>query len=154
MIRKANIKDAESIGRILCQVNNVHAKVRPDIFIEGKKKFSDEELKEILKNSEPEFYVYEINNEVCAYVCVEIHEYEECEFRHKRKELYVEDLCVDENYRRQGIASKLLDYVVELGRNKACDYLTLHVWELNEGARVFYEKEGFSPLKTLMEKKL
>ena len=37
MIRKADIKDAESIGRILCQVNNVHAKGRPDIFIEGKK---------------------------------------------------------------------------------------------------------------------
>ena len=154
MIRKADVKDYEAIGRILYQVNALHAKGRPDIFIEGTKKFSDEELKEILKGSSQEFYVYEIDNEICAYVCVEIHEYEKCESRYERKELYIEDLCVDEKYRRQGIASKLLDYVVELGRNKGCTYLTLNVWDFNEGARIFYEKEGFSPLKTIMEKKI
>lgn len=154
MIRKANVNDSESIGRILYQVNALHAKGRPDIFIEGTKKFSDEELKEILKGDEIEFYVYEINDEICAYVCVEIHEYEKCESRYERKELYVEDLCVDEKYRRQGIASKLLDYVIELGRNRGCGYLTLNVWNFNEGAKAFYEKEGLLPLKTIMEKKL
>ena len=153
MIRKAELKDIEAIGRILCQVNDVHAKGRPDIFIEGKRKFNDEELKEILSNDELEFYVYE-EDEVCAYACIEMHEYPKSENRHARKEIYVEDLCVDEKYRHQGIATKLLDYISELGKQRGCDALTLNVWACNKGAEAFYKIYGMQPFKTVMEKKL
>ena len=151
MIRRANVNDYESIGNILYQVNALHAKGRPDIFIEGTKKFSDEELKDILSDDKQEFYVYEVNDKICAYVCVEIHEYERCESRFERKELYIEDLCVDEKYRHQGIASELFEYVKELAKEKGCGYLTLNVWKLNEGAQKFYEKMGMKPLKIIME---
>ena len=153
MIRKAELKDIEAIGRILCQVNDVHAKGRPDIFIEGKRKFNDEELKEILSNDELEFYVYE-EDEVCAYACIEMHEYPKSENRHARKEIYVEDLCVDEKYRHQGIATKLLDYISELGKQRGCDALTLNMWACNKGAEAFYKIYGMQPFKTVMEKKL
>ena len=153
MIRKAELKDIEAIGRILCQVNDVHAQGRPDIFIEGKRKFNDEELKEILSNDELEFYVYE-EDEVCAYACIEMHEYPKSENRHARKEIYVEDLCVDEKYRHKGIATKLLDYISELGKQRGCDALTLNVWACNKGAEAFYKIYGMQPFKTVMEKKL
>lgn len=153
MIRKAELKDIGAIGRILCQVNDVHAQGRPDIFIEGKRKFNDEELKEILSNDELEFYVYE-EDEVCAYACIEMHEYPKSENRHARKEIYVEDLCVDENYRHKGIATKLLDYISELGKQRGCDALTLNVWACNKGAEAFYKIYGMQPFKTVMEKKL
>ena len=34
-IRRAGVKDADEILRLLVQVNNVHSKNRPDLFFEG-----------------------------------------------------------------------------------------------------------------------
>ena len=150
MIRKAELKDIEAIGRILCQVNDVHAQGRPDIFIEGKRKFNDEELKEILSNDELEFYVYE-EDEVCAYACIEMHEYPKSENRHARKEIYVEDLCVDEKYRHQGIGKALYHQVVEEAKKNDCYEITLNAWPGNESALKFYEKMGLKTRSIFLE---
>lgn len=152
MIRKAELKDYEGIRDLLFQVQDVHAAGRPDIFKRGSKKFSDVELREILKGKGLTFFVYEKDEEVQGYVCVELKETKESDSRFKRRELYIEDLCVDMFHRHEGIATKLLDYVTKLAKKKECDCLTLNVWELNEEARAFYEARGMFPLKTIMEK--
>ena len=154
MIRRAELKDSEDLMRILYQVHALHAQGRPDIFIEGAVKFSQEELQTIIESDWPVFYVYEEEGKVKGYVCLEEHAYEKSGSRNGRRELYIEDLCVDERYRHQGIASKLYDYVLGVARNGNYDALTLNVWDFNEAAKKFYEKMGMRPLKTIMEKKI
>ncbi len=152
MIRKAELKDIEAIKQLLYQVQYLHASGRPDIFKKGTKKFTDGELKEILTGKGLTFFVYEKEERILGYVCVQLIDEKETASRHKRRQLYIEDLCVDERYRNRGIGSKLFEYVSKLAIKKDCDCLTLNVWELNEEARRFYESKGMFPLKTIMEK--
>ena len=44
MIRRAEKKDIAELARLLYQVNNVHAKGRPDLFKMDRRKYTDEEL--------------------------------------------------------------------------------------------------------------
>lgn len=153
-IRKANINDVNGINALLYQVQDVHANGRPDIFIKGTKKFKDEELIEILNGNDLFFYVYEANKKILGYICIKIIIESESFSKYARKELYIEDLCVDENYRHQGIAKELYDYIIELAKKEGCSHITLNVWELNKNAKEFYRKMGMNPLKTIMEFKL
>ena len=68
-----------------------------------------------------------------------------------RKVLYIDDLCVDEKLRGQGIAGALYKKVLEYARELGCDAVTLNVWCGNDGAMKFYEKAGLKPQKIGME---
>ena len=52
IIRKAKEKDIPRILELLEQVLQIHADIRPDIFIPGTTKYTIDELREILKNKE------------------------------------------------------------------------------------------------------
>ena len=67
------------------------------------------------------------------------------------KTLYIDDLCVDEATRGRGVGRSLFDHVLAYAREAGCHDVTLNVWELNPGARAFYERMGMRPLKTCME---
>ena len=57
-IRKAEEKDITRIIELLGQVLQIHADIRPDIFIPGTTKYTVEELTELLKNKDkPSFKV-------------------------------------------------------------------------------------------------
>ena len=51
MIRKAEERDIPRIIELLGQVLQIHADIRPDIFIPGTTKYTVDELKELLKNN-------------------------------------------------------------------------------------------------------
>ena len=68
-----------------------------------------------------------------------------------RRELYIDDLCVDENRRGQGIASKLYHHVMDYAKNCGCKAVTLNVWCGNDNAMHFYDKMGMRPRNITME---
>ena len=51
-IRRASKKDIEGVNRLLSQVLEIHANIRPDIFISGTKKYTDIELAGVFANDE------------------------------------------------------------------------------------------------------
>ena len=57
MIRDAKEKDIPRILKLLEQVLQIHADIRPDIFIPGTTKYTIDELREILKNKEKPIFV-------------------------------------------------------------------------------------------------
>lgn len=152
MIRTANENDINSLISLLYQVHAVHAKGRPDIFIPGGIKYTKENIKEILKNEKTPIFVFENEeNAVLGYVFCEIKETKGDTSLVDRKTLYIDDLCVDENARGQRVGRALYDYVVNFAKSINANSITLNVWELNDGAKAFYEKCGLKPLKTVME---
>lgn len=152
MIRRAIEKDIPAINSLLSQVLEVHATGRSDIFKTGTKKFTDEELIELIHNDEKPIYVYEENDEVLGYTFIEYDISKGSNSKQDRKSLFIEDFCVDEKHRRKGIASKLFEFCEELAVKENCDSVTLNVWNFNDDAIAFYERMGMSPLKTIMEK--
>lgn len=59
-----------------------------------------------------------------------------------RPGLYIEDLFVDENYRRRGFGRSLLLYVARLAHERQCGRLEWSVLDWNEPAIEFYKKLG------------
>ena len=66
--------------------------------------------------------------------------------------LYIDDLCVDEAVRGQGVGRALYERVEALARELGCHDIMLNVWECNPGAKAFYEALGLVPYQTGMEK--
>ena len=60
--------------------------------------------------------------------------------------LYIEDLFVDEDYRRRGYGRALLLYVARLAKERHCGRLEWSVLDWNQPAIDFYTKLGASPL--------
>ncbi len=68
------------------------------------------------------------------------------------KTLYIDDICVDENCRGMHVGNAIYEHILQFAKDSGCYNVTLNVWELNPGARAFYEKMGLVPQKTTMEK--
>lgn len=154
-IRRATETDIDGINFLLRQVLEIHAEGRPDIFISGRKKYSDSELKSIIADDNTPIYVaQDEGGRILGYAFCVYQITKNNSILRDRKTLYIDDLCVDEACRGRHIGTALFEYVKQVSEDNTCDSITLNVWCLNEAAMRFYEKCGFSPLKTVMEKKL
>ena len=154
-VRRAINKDIGRIGELLVQVNNVHAAGRPDLFVMDCRKYTDDELKEIIADDNRPIYVC-VNDEdvVLGYGFCVIEDIAATNNMPARKNMYIDDICVDEACRKQHVGSNVYEYITNEAKNMGCTSITLNVWELNPVARKFYENMGLSPLKTMMEKVL
>ena len=153
MVRKATTNDIQRILELLVQVDMVHHEGRPDLFKGPATKYNAEELQKIINDETTPVFVCE-NDE--GYVaghafCI-----------HKQvigdsvltdvKTLYIDDICVDEKARGQGVGTQLYKYVVDYAKKNGFYNITLNVWTCNPGAQKFYEAMGLKPQKTCMEK--
>ena len=55
--------------------------------------------------------------------------------------LFLEDIFVLEEYRRQGIGDKMFDYCVKMAKRKGCGRVEFIVLKWNKTAQKFYEKK-------------
>lgn len=151
-IRCAEEKDCEKIMDLLSQVLEIHAGIRPDIFISGTTKYGKQELSEIMKDDNRPIYVAaDEEDNVLGYAFCILTKQPETNQMVQFTSLYIDDLCVDEKHRGEGIASKLFNYVKSEAIRLGCRELTLNVWEGNDNARQMYEHLGMKPMKTYME---
>jgi len=59
---------------------------------------------------------------------------------------HITNVAIAKEYRRQGVASRLIDSFITLAKEKALVLMTLEVRASNEGAIRLYEKKGFVPV--------
>jgi GNAT superfamily N-acetyltransferase len=64
-----------------------------------------------------------------------------------RPGIYIEDLFVDEPFRRRGFGGALLRYVAKLANERQCGRLEWSVLDWNEPAIRFYKKLGAVPMR-------
>ena len=154
-IRRADIKDADKINELLFQVAKIHANGRPDIFKTATKKYSDQELIEIINNDDSPIFVATDEKDFClGYAFCVFQKTKDSILLQDRKTLYIDDICVDENSRGKHIGKSLYDFIENFAKENGFDNITLNVWSFNQSAYKFYEKCGMTPLKTTMEKRL
>lgn len=152
-IRRAEIGDIPRITDLLLQVHKVHSDKRPDIFRRGSKKYTEEELREIIADDERPIFTAVIDGRVEGYAFCVFQRYDDNSLE-KFTTLYIDDLCVDQNHRHEHIGTELYKYVLEFARESGCHNVTLNVWECNESAMKFYSSLGLSVQKTTLEQLL
>lgn len=150
-IRFAVKNDIEQIDNLLYQVHKIHADARPDLFIQGEKKYTDEELLDIINNREySPVFVAIINNEIVGYAFCQV--IRTSKNNRSINTLYIDDLCVNESKRGNNIGTEILNYVTDYAKKNNFYNITLNVWALNESAKKFYENNGMKIQKYGMEK--
>ena len=150
IIRKANTKDIEAIDKLLYQVHNLHSTIRPDLFIKGKKKYSDLELLSIINDDTRPIFVYVEEDTIIGYIFCIVKD-ETSESHTKIRSMYIDDLCVDKVHRGHHIGKLLYEYAKEYAKSINCFNIYLNVWEGNESAKKFYEALGMKVQKTTFE---
>lgn len=152
IIRRAEKKDIDGINKLLRQVLDIHHSGRPDIFKSGAKKYTDDELEEIMRDDTRPIFIAIEGERVVGYAFCVFVQHNDDNILTDIKSLYIDDLCVDESMRGKHIGRELYLFVLDFARVSGCYNITLNVWSCNESAYKFYEKCGFLPQKTVMEK--
>ena len=150
-IRLAEPRDIPGMISLLYQVGGVHHEIRPDIFREKAIKYTPADLEQLLKDETKPIFVYDDGGFVAGYCFCQHKIIEDTPLSVGRQELYIDDLCVDENHRRMGIANALYSHTLSYAKATGCNMVTLHVWNGNDGAVRFYEKMGMTTRYFMME---
>ena len=151
-IRPAEKRDIPDLVRLLLQICRIHHDGRPDIFKYPAAKYGEPELEAILADpSTPVFVACGADGAVAGYAFCAVKEKKDDRLFCDLKTLYIDDLCVDESLRGQGVGRALYDRCVSFARDAGCGSLTLNVWSCNPAAVRFYEKCGMVPQKIGME---
>lgn len=94
---------------------------------------------EIMINQVAQYFVFEWDSNVVGYVGIWLLE----------TEIHITNLAVVPLLRRQGIATKLLEFVEEYGKKLKYSHFSLEVRENNDKAIQLYEKLGYNKTKIL-----
>ena len=151
MVRKAQSQDIDGLIRLLKQIANLHHQGRPDIFKFGGQKYTREELEDIINDkNRPIFVAVDDSNYMKGYCFCNLHTPAH-PVMEKRLTLFIDDFCVDETIRGQGIGKKLFGEVLAYAHEQQAHNIDLNVWSFNEGAIKFYENLGFAVQRQAME---
>lgn len=152
LIRRAMKKDMDRINELLLQVCMVHHRGRPDLFKPIAKKYTDEQLLEIIEDDgRPVFVAADGQDRVLGYAFCILQRQTAHNIMTDIKTLYLDDLCVDEALRGQHVGRRLYEAVLDFAKEQGCYNVTLNVWSCNEAAKKFYERCGLVPQKIGME---
>lgn len=150
-IFRAARADIPGILELLDQVGQVHHQIRPDIFKETCLKYSENDLLEIFQDERRPVFVAKMGSFVAGYCFCQLKDYPDSATFIDRRELYIDDLCVDEGHRSSGVAQALFAHASAYAKSLGCQFVTLNVWCGNVGAEKFYEKMGLRPRNIMME---
>ena len=150
-IRRAREKDLDKVLELLSQVLEIHAAIRPDIFISGTTKYTREELLVIFEDdAKPVYVAVDEEDGVIGYAFCQLKQQPFSNNMIQFQSMFIDDLCVDDDARGQHVGQALFEHVKKEARRLGCYEVTLNVWEGNE-AKTFYEKMGMKVKESQME---
>lgn len=133
-------EELKKVNKLAVQVHELHVKWDSDLFKSVEEVISKDYFERKIKDEE--IFIAKAENEIVGYVIFKIDEKDYQSMRY-RKQLSIEAICVDENYRGKGIGTALLKYIKKVAKEKGCTDLYLTVNKENEKAIKLYEKFGF-----------
>ncbi len=150
-VRFAREENLEQVNVLRRQVNDLHVAGKPEVFKPG---FSDE-LRDyvytIFRDPEQRIVVAEVNGTICGFAVLHHINKPENPFMYERDFLDIDEFCVGEDHRRQGIASAMIRFIRDFAKGQGYHRIELNMWEFNRDALAFYEAAGFTSFRRYME---
>ena len=151
MLELATAADREAVNEIAAQVHDMHVSWRPDIYEMVEELYPEARFLEAV--NQRQLYVAKIDGVVAGYVLLKIREYNWSGMIY-RKVMLVDEFCVDEICRGQGIGTEMMMEVRALAKAFGCTDLQLGVYPQNDDAVGFYQKCGFTIRSIEMQRKV
>ena len=150
-IRPAAEADFEAVNRLRRQVNDLHCAGRPDIFKSGFGEALRDHLRAYFASETNDLIVAEADGQIAGFAMVDYISRPASDYNLARSFYHVAEFGVDAPFRRQGIATALMDFMKADARQRGFDRIELDVWAFNDDALAFYEKAGFTTYRRFME---
>ena len=151
LIRFAEEKDLDQINELRKQVNVLHTAAEPEIFKPGFPAELRDCVHTILNDPEKKIVAAESNGAICGFAILHHIHKPETPYMFVREYLDIDEFCVDQSYRRQGIGSELIRYIRAYAKETGFHRIELNMWEFNQDALAFYESSGFETYRRYME---
>ncbi len=142
-VRYAERGELPEINRLRAQVNDVHVSGRPDIFRAGFNEELQNHVYQAFDSEDSDVIAAVSGGEICGFATVKYIVKPESPYSLERRFYQIEEFGVDEQHRRRGVATALIDFCKSEARAKGFDRIELDYWAFNEGAEKFYESVGF-----------
>ena len=150
-VRLARENELGRVNELRMQVNALHVAGKPDVFKPGFGEEIRNYIYEIWNDPEKYIAVAEKDGYVCGFAVLAHINRPENPYMKERDFLDIDEFCVDEAFRRQGIASEIIAFVRDFARRKGFHRIELNMWEFNQEALAFYETAGFRTFRRYME---
>ena len=150
-IRFAQENELLRINELRKQVNDLHVEGEPDVFKPGFNNELSNYIYEIWNDPEQEIVVAELNGTICGFAVLHHICRPDNPYMYERNYLDIDEFCVDDKWRRKGIATALISFIRDYAREKGFNHLELNMWEFNHDALAFYEAAGFVTYRRYMK---
>lgn len=151
MLQLARSEDREAVNALALQVHTMHTAWRPDLFSLTDVLYPEARFEHAVK--ERQLYVAKIGGITVGYTLLLIRNYD-IPGLVKRRVMLIDELCVHESCRNQGIGKHMMDDIRALAKAFGCTDLQLGVYPQNDAAVAFYQKCGFTIRSIDMQRKV
>lgn len=151
MIRKVEDKDYEDLVKLVYQVHELHYEHRPDIYVDGNP-LPKEYFDNMLNDENALNIVFEENGKIMGLLMAEKKHNNAIPIAKERITYFIDDIVVDNNFRRKGIGKALYEYLLDIAKSDNVDSIELNVWAFNKSALKFYESLGMTVKNMKLEK--
>ncbi len=154
-IRKLREIDYDTVSQFMAELHKLHAESRPDMYRQMEEigtVYTKEEFYSMLQNDEMITLVADTEEGELLGICIATIRETKHPIMVPKKTVYIEDIYVSQQYRKQGVGISLYQSVERLAQDIGAERIDLCVWNFNEAALCFYEKAGMKPQRWLMEK--
>jgi len=130
--------DRDVVNRLARQVHGLHVLLQPDIYEmpEGEL-YPQERYDQALQDKE--LYLAKVEGIPVGYALLRVRQ-----TLSGNKVMLLDELCVDEACRRQGLGTEMMKFIHVLAKAQGCHHLELNVNAKNEAALRLYEKCGYA----------
>ncbi len=150
-VRLARENELDRVNELRMQVNALHVAGKPDVFKPGFHEELRNYVHTIWDDPEQSIVVAEKDGAICGFTVLHHINKPENPFMKERDFLDIDEFCVDEAFRRQGIASEMIAFIRAFAKEKGFHRIELNMWEFNQDALAFYEAAGFQTFRRYME---
>lgn len=147
MIRELTINDFEIVESIIARLHKLHVDNRPDFYVENEHPINKKEYKAMLNNQDKINIAYVADGKIAGVCLATIKDRIE-------KSIYIDDIFMLEEFRHQGIGTKLSKQVESIANDIGAKRIGLTVWQFNKTAVKFYKSLGMETQRIVFETRL
>ena len=137
-------KNVEILARLNKSVHDLQQTWHPEIFREYNYETMSKMFDEMLQKDFIHSLIAYSSGQPVGYAVLIVRNYDIPLFCEDHKSIYIDQMCVIEEYRHQGVGKQLMEKIKEFALDKDIKRIELSVWVDNVNAIKFYEKMGFA----------
>lgn len=152
MITISETKDHQLIASLNEEVQNLHAQLHPDMFKTYNQAEMTAALSGFFTDANCHAYIAYKDGVPAGYAICFIREAKENAFHYDIRTLYIDQVAVLSQYRRDGISQLLMEQAEKLAKENGISKIELDHWTANTVAAKYFRKNGYALYKERLYK--